>query len=167
MKWVIRSDGDAREVEVDRHGDVFEVELDGVVRRVELERHDGSLASLRYPDDGKSFQVTYPHHGNGGWRVGVWQREFDFAVLSPAEAVEAVSGARESGPSRLTAPIPGKVVAVKVAEGDAVEPGQPLVVLEAMKMENELAAEQAGSVAAIHVADGDTVDGGQVLVEIE
>jgi biotin carboxyl carrier protein len=59
------------------------------------------------------------------------------------------------------------VVAVKVAEGDAVEPGQPLVVLEAMKMENELAADQVGTVAAIHVSPGETVDGGQVLVEIE
>ena len=167
MKWVIRGDGETREVEVNRRGGIFEIELDGEVRQVELERHDGSFASLRYPDTGMSFQITYHHHGNGGWRVGVRQREFDFAVLSPAEAVEAVSGARESGPSKLTAPIPGKVVAVKVAEGDAVEPGQSLVVLEAMKMENELAAEQAGSVTAIHVADGDTVDGGQVLVEIE
>jgi biotin carboxyl carrier protein len=167
MKWVIRGDGEAREIEVERRGSLFEVELDGVVRQVELERHDGSLASLRYPDTGMSFQVTYHHHGNGGWRVGVWQREFDFAVLSPAEAVEAVTGSRESGPSKLTAPIPGKVVAVKVAEGDAVEPGQPLVVLEAMKMENELAADQVGTVAAIHVSPGETVDGGRVLVEIE
>jgi biotin carboxyl carrier protein len=65
------------------------------------------------------------------------------------------------------APIPGKVVGVKVKPGDEVEPGQPLVVLEAMKMENELAADQAGKVAAIHVAAGDTVEGGELLVELE
>ena len=167
MKWVIRRDGEAREVEVNRRNGVFEVELDGEVRCVEVVRHDGSFASLRYPDTGRNFQITHHHHGNGSWRVGVGQREFDFTVLSPAEAVEAVRGGRESGPSKLAAPIPGKVVAIKVAVGDSVEPGQSLVVLEAMKMENELAAEQAGSVTAIHVAGGDTVDGGQVLVEIE
>jgi len=81
--------------------------------------------------------------------------------------VEAVSAARDSGPSRILAPIPGKVVAVKVEPGDEVEPGQALVVLEAMKMENELAADQAGKVAAIHVAAGETVEGGELLVELE
>lgn len=167
MRWVIRGDGEAREVDVERHGDNFEVEIDGEMRHVELVRLDGAFASLRYPDTGQSFQIAYHHHTNGSWRVGVGQREFDFAVLSPVEAGEAESGGRESGPSRLTAPIPGKVVAIKVAPGDEVVPGQSLVVLEAMKMENELAAEQQGRVAAIHVADGDTVEGGQLLVELE
>jgi biotin carboxyl carrier protein len=167
MKWVIRGDGTAREVDVRQDGEFFDVSIDGVARRVELVRLDGAFASLRYPDSGRSFQITYSHFDNGSWRVAVGQREFDLAVLSPAEAVEAVAGDRESGPSRLTAPIPGKVVAVKVSPGDEVVPGQPLVVLEAMKMENELAAEQAGRVAALHVADGDTVESGQLLVEIE
>jgi biotin carboxyl carrier protein len=78
-----------------------------------------------------------------------------------------VGADRDGGPSRLTAPIPGKVVAVKVSPGDEVSPGQPLVVLEAMKMENELAAEQPGRVVAVHVCDGATVDGGELLVELE
>ena len=78
-----------------------------------------------------------------------------------------MSAARDSGPSRLTAPIPGKVVAVKVEPGDEVEPGQALIVLEAMKMENELAADQTGKVVAIHVAAGDTVEGGELLAELE
>jgi 3-methylcrotonyl-CoA carboxylase alpha subunit len=167
MKWVIRGGDVEREVDVQRHGEGYEITVDGEPRRVELVRLDGAFASLRYPDNGRSFQITYHHGANGSWRVGVGQREFDLAVLSPSEAVEAVSGGRESGPSRLKAPIPGKVVAVKVAPGDEVVPGQSLVVLEAMKMENELAAEQAGRVTAIHVADGDTVESGQLLVEIE
>ena len=167
MKWVIRGEGEPRQVEVQQHGEEFDVVIDGESRRVELVRLDGAFASLRYPDSGRSFQITYHHHSNGGWRVGVGTREFDLSVLSPAEAVEAVAGERESGPSRLTAPIPGKVVAIKVAPGDEVVPGQALVVLEAMKMENELAAEQAGRVAAVHVTEGDTVESGELLVEIE
>lgn len=167
MRWVIRAGGSSREVDVERRGEEFEIEMDGQLRRVELVRLDGAFASLRYPDTGRCFQITYHHHANGAWRVGVGTREFDLSVLSPAEAVEELSGDRDSGPSRLTAPIPGKVVAVKVSPGDEVAPGQPLVVLEAMKMENELAAEQAGRVAAVHVADGDTVESGELLIEIE
>jgi biotin carboxyl carrier protein len=164
---MVKGDGEPQQVDVERRGDRFEVVLDGRTREVELVRLDGAFASLRFPDSGRSFQITYRKQGNGTWRVGVGQREFDFAVLSPAEAVEAVSSAREGGPSRITAPIPGKVVVVKVAPGDEVVVGQAVVVLEAMKMENELAAEQPGRVSAVHVADGQTVESGQLLVELE
>jgi biotin carboxyl carrier protein len=167
MKWVVRGGSETRQVEVERDGDRFRIDVDGHPQQVEMVRLDGAFASLRFPDSGRSFQITYQRRGNGSWRIGVGQREFDLAVLSPAEAVEVVGGARASGPSRLTAPIPGKVVAVKAAAGDEVAAGQSLVVLEAMKMENELAAEQPGRVVAVHVADGDTVESGQLLIELE
>jgi biotin carboxyl carrier protein len=154
-------------VEVERQGNEYTVEMDGHRLDLELVGLDGAVASLRFPASGRSLQITYHQGLNGSWRVTVGQREFDLEVLTPAEAVEAVSAARNSGPSRLTAPIPGKVVAVKVEPGDEVVPGQALVVLEAMKMENELAADQTGKVAAIHVAAGDTVEGGELLVELE
>jgi biotin carboxyl carrier protein len=161
MKWVVRGGGSSRDVEVERSGDEFAVEIDGQRHELELVRFDGAVASLRFPSSGRS------RGSNGSWRVAVGQREFDLEVLTPSEAVEAASAAREVGPSRLTAPIPGKVVAVKVEPGEEVERGQALVVLEAMKMENELAADQAGKVAAIHVASGDTVEGGEILIELE
>ncbi len=66
----------------------------------------------------------------------------------------------------VTAPMPGKVLAVLVAPGDAVEVGQPLVVVEAMKMETTLAAEAAGTVSAVRAAPGALVDAGDLLVEI-
>jgi hypothetical protein len=74
MRWVIRGGGNAREVEVERNGDHFEVEMDGHRRPVELERLDGAVASLRFPEDGRSFQITYQHGRNGSWRVAVGQR---------------------------------------------------------------------------------------------
>jgi biotin carboxyl carrier protein len=167
MKWVVRGGQSSHDVNVEREGHEFSVEIDGQRHELELVSLDGAVASLRYPLTGRSLQLTYHHGRNGSWRVTVGQREFDLKVLTPAEAVEAVSAARDSGPSRIMAPIPGKVVSVKVEPGDEVEPGQALVVLEAMKMENELAADQAGKVAAIHVAAGDTVEGGELLVELE
>ena len=167
MKWVVRGGGAVHDVEVEKSGHEFSVEIDGHRHELELVNLDGAVASLRFPASGRSLQITYHQGRNGSWRVTVGQREFDLEVLTPAEAVDAVSAARAGGASRLTAPIPGKVVAVKVEPGDEVAPGQPLIVLEAMKMENELAADQAGKVASIHVVAGDTVEGGELLVELE
>jgi biotin carboxyl carrier protein len=167
MRWVVRGGGSSEEIDVEQNGIQFTVVCDGRRHDLELVRLDGAVASLRFPDSGRSLQISYQNGGNGNWRIGVSQREFDFEVLTPAEAVEAVSAARETGPSRVTAPIPGKVVSVKVKPGDTVEPGQSLVVLEAMKMENELAAEQAGKVSAVHARAGEIVDGGELLVELE
>lgn len=167
MKWVVRGGGVSRTVAVERSGNEFSVEIDGRRHDLELVRLDGAVASLRFPDTGRSLQISYNRGANGSWRVAVGQREFNLEVLTPSQAVEAVSAAREAGPSRLTAPIPGKVVAVKVEPGDEVEPGQALVVLEAMKMQNEIQSDRAGVVRVVHVSEGEAVEGGDPLVEIE
>jgi biotin carboxyl carrier protein len=167
MKWLVRGVGDAREVEVERSAGGFSVTIDGRQRSVDMLCLNGIVASLRFTEDGSSYPITYQHHARRGWRVAVGDREFDLTVLTPVEAVENGAGSAGGGPSRIEAPIPGKVVAVQVAVGDEVEPGKPLVVLEAMKMENELTAEQPGRVAAVHVAPGQTVDRGAPLVDLE
>jgi biotin carboxyl carrier protein len=71
-----------------------------------------------------------------------------------------------AGSGVVTAPMPGKVIAVLVAVGETVEVGQPLVVLEAMKMESTLSAEVAGRVTAVATIAGATVAAGDLLVEI-
>jgi len=167
MKWVVRGSGGEHEVTVERSPDGFEVTLDGRRHGVDLIRLNGAVASLRFVEDGRSFHVSYDRGRNHDWRIGVGDREFTFEVLSPVEAIGAVASAQGRGASVVTAPIPGKVVAVTVKPGDEVEPGRPLVVLEAMKMENELTADQAGRVAAVRVAPGDTVEAGAVLIELE
>ena len=68
---------------------------------------------------------------------------------------------------KVTCPLPGTVVAVKVKEGDSVSAGQTLVVLEAMKMENNIDAEKAGVVKSVNVQAGATVMEGEVLLVIE
>jgi len=166
MKWVVRTPSGDREFEVERRPDgLFRVLHDGRERIVDLVRLNGSLTSMRCTEDDRSWKVL-AHRDGRRWRVGLWRGDVELEVLSPAEAVEAGSVAARSGSATVTAPIPGKVVAVKVSEGDTVEPGQPLVVLEAMKMENELVAERAGTVRSVHVEAGETVDTGAALVEI-
>ena len=77
------------------------------------------------------------------------------------------SGGAASGTGRIAAPMPGKVIAIPVAVGDHVERGQPVVILEAMKMETTLVADVSGTITAITAVVDETVDGDAVLVEIE
>jgi biotin carboxyl carrier protein len=73
----------------------------------------------------------------------------------------------DSGTARVCSPMPGKVVRVLVSPGEAVELGAPLVVVEAMKMENELKASRAGHVRRVLVREGQPVEGGALLVELQ
>ncbi len=167
MKWVVRQGDSTREIEVERVPDGFEVVMGSERRRVDMIRLDEAMASLRFVDGGQSYSVSYQKGNGREWRLAVGERDFDFEVLTPVEAIEASAAAAAVGPSRLDAPIPGKVVKVHVRVGDEVEAGQPLVVLEAMKMENELTATQSGRVTAVHVEPGQIIDAGGLLVELE
>ena len=166
MKWVVRGAGGERQVEVEPATTGLKVTIDGRARPVEITALDGAAAALRFADDGASFHVAFAREAKGRWRVALAERELLFEVLTPVEAAGIGSVEGASGPARIEAPIPGKVVAVNVVVGDAVTVGQSLIVLEAMKMENELTAEREGTVARIHVAEGEAVEAGALLVEV-
>ena len=85
------------------------------------------------------------------------------AAAAPA-AKPAATGT--AGSVKINAPMPGKIVDVKVKVGDAVKKGQRVLVLEAMKMENEICAPQDGTVATVECAAGDSVESGKVLVSM-
>jgi len=86
---------------------------------------------------------------------------------SPDASGQAAPGIVKAGAGAVLAIMPGKIVRVMVEPGQQVEAGDPVCVLEAMKMENELRARQSGTVRALHVQPGDDVEKDQVLVEIE
>jgi len=120
--------------------------------------------------------VPDPRRAAGGvQRVEVvidgWRFELDVESDARARLRERATSARASagkgGPSELRAIIPGRVVSVDVAEGDLVEAGGRLLVLEAMKMQNEVRAPRAGTVASLAVGPGQTVELGDVLLVIE
>ena len=79
----------------------------------------------------------------------------------------AVDASRAQGRQTVSVPMPGKVIAILIAEGDLVEKGQGLVIVEAMKMENEVRSPIAGAVKEIKVKPGDTVEGGATLLFVE
>jgi len=93
-------------------------------------------------------------------------KRFFARVESERMRIQAKDKTRRGGEGNVKTPMPGRVVRVLVNEGDVVKLGQAVVVVEAMKMENELAAGVAGTVSKVHVAAGSTVDGGALLIEI-
>jgi len=108
--------------------------------------------------------------GQGRWDllvdgVPVRTEALDARTKHLREMTSALAGA--AGPKPVVAPMPGLVMRIDVEEGDVVEEGRGVVIVEAMKMENELVAEGAGRAVRIAVSDGDSVEKGQVLVEFE
>lgn len=87
-------------------------------------------------------------------------------MAAPAKKAAPAKAAGAAGAVKINAPMPGKIVGVKVKAGDAVSKGDVVVVLEAMKMENEICAPQDGTIASVEVSVGDTVEGGSVLVSM-
>ena len=120
--------------------------------------------------DGASNALAMDSGGRGLWTVGFLGEWLDCEVVDErTRHIRSLTGAGQkgSGPATLKAPMPGLVVRVSVEEGSKVEAGAPLVVLEAMKMENELRATAAGVVKGVKVKAGQAVEKGQVLVEFE
>jgi biotin carboxyl carrier protein len=191
VQYEVEVNGRLRQVAVRRENGRFAVTLDGREWRLDAARIDGHLWSLlidadfrltseagaspsRLPDAAPasprtaSFEVSMaadPGTGDLAVRVGGttlavsvngrrrWSRKDDSALAG-------------SGPQRLVAPMPGKIARVLVKTGEAVLARQPLIVIEAMKMENELRAGGDGTVAEIHVRDGQSVDAGALLAVI-
>jgi len=119
--------------------------------------------------DGAQYEVAVVRVAGNGWTVSTAGREHRVEVTDPlthlARAAHEAAGA--SGVQKVVAYMPGRVVAVLVAEGDEVAAGHGVVVLEAMKMENEIAAEHAGRIGRILVEVGQAVEGGDPLFELE
>ena len=112
---------------------------------------------------GLSFEVR-AIASREGLRLELDGRRFTAEVSDPRDRSQRSAAALGTGRQSIAAPMPGKVIRVLVGEGDAVEVGQGLVVVEAMKMQNEMKALRSGQVVEVRVRDGDTVTAGDVLV---
>lgn len=136
-------------------------------RVVERDRHGVLLSLVQVGAAAASRQVRCVAAGrNGLTAVHLGDVVVEAVINGRREAGEA-AGDAAGGASRLAAPMPGKVVRVLVAPGDRVEARQPMVVVEAMKMENELTAPKAGVVVEVPVTEGMSVEAGRLLAAIE
>ena len=165
-----------RTVGVVRKGGLLHVDLDGRLHIVDARRVNESTLSMLVQLEGaaapsRSIDAAFATQAVAG--------DFDVHLdgrIIPVQIRPAGSfgrqkktgaGATGTGPQRVTSPMPGKVVRVLVKPGDEVKARQGLVVVEAMKMENELRAARDGRVREVPVAEGQSVDAGTVLLIVE
>jgi len=168
----------------------FEMEIAGRIRRVTIEPRqmsgpDGGQMRVRVDDavyevdvqrvehglslvfgDGRSVAVALTAQGPGRWLAQLPHVALTAVLNGRAGDPSSAGGAAalHAGEVRLTAPMPGRIGRVLVSVGDEVAARQGLVVIEAMKMENELGAPRAGRVKEIHVTPGTPVEAGRLLV---
>lgn len=112
--------------------------------------------------NGNVYDVSVEEGGAGGAQAA--PKAAPKAAPAAKAAPKASSGA--TGAIKVNAPMPGKIVSVKASEGQAVKKGEVIIVLEAMKMENEIVAPQDGTIASINVSAGDSVEAGAVLASL-
>ncbi|MGE5647301.1 MAG: biotin/lipoyl-containing protein [Acidobacteriota bacterium] len=115
---------------------------------------------------GRSFEARIERIDDA-WAVTIGRRRYVVEVADPRRPVRRARGLPGEGRRPLASPMPGKVVRVLVAEGDRIEAGQGIAVVEAMKMQNEMKAPRAGRVVSLTAREGATVAAGEVLAVIE
>jgi len=163
---------------------LYDVTIDGKNYRLELERAEGRWscrldgheveidAVLARPDvlslriGNQAYEIKSERVGND-WHLWVGSARFACEVRDPRSLRSRARAADDHGPRKLTAPMPGKVVRVLMREGDAVEAGAGVLVVEAMKMQNEIKSPKKGIIQKMLAAEGVAVNAGDVLAIVE
>ncbi len=151
-------------VSLEKKGDVFEATVGEKVYSIDACKATDRL--LSFIVDGRSV-LAHLARGDAGWALGLGGKQYVLEDPVAAEEKSAGPGGSGGGDGHIATPMPGKVVEVLVAEGDSVAVDQPLVILESMKMQNEIKSDVDGVVSRIHLAPGALANFGDPLIEIE
>ncbi len=165
MTYDVLIDGKSHRLELNQAEGAWQCRLDGEEVHVDAVLARPNVISLII--DGNAYEVKRELTPTD---THIWVKSARFAaeVRDPRSLrSRRGKGAGTEGPQKLTAPMPGKIVRVLAATGDAVEAGQGIIVIEAMKMQNELKSPKKGTVGQILVKEGTTVTAGEVLAVVE
>jgi len=159
--------GETRSIELRELSDeVYEVTIDGRTVHVDVARSGKTIYSVL--EDGKQFEVIIDESGARGFDVLVGGQLLHLQAFDErSRLLAATAKATASGPQRVESEMPGKVVKIAAPAGTAVVEGQGVVILEAMKMENEIKSPIDGVVKEMGVAEGQTVESGALLFVVE
>ena len=135
----------------------------GAERAAQVEMPEPGVYSILI--EGRSYDA-FVTESPAGLDVSVDGHRFAVTVRDPRQWSRNASGRNGEGVQTIASPMPGKVVRVLVAAGDEVQPGQGIVVVEAMKMQNEMKADRSGKVLALPAQEGATVAAGDVLATV-
>ena len=162
----IRIGEKAHNIELQRHASGWRVQIDG--RRVEADARELSPGAYSILLGGRSYEVFLARSTGGALKLQCGGAEFTAEVIDPRawrgrrhRALEA------AGRQQIFAPMPGKVVRVLVQTGDKVKAGQGLIVVEAMKMQNEIKSPKSGVVGRLLAVEGQAVNAGETLAWVE
>ena len=162
MKCEIELDGKLRNVELAHTGQRARWTLDG--RMLDADAVEVSPGIYSILIDGKSFEARVESKSDSELRIAVAGRQFNAAIRNSRKwKRDRGAGAEAEGPQQVKAPMPGKIVLVLVKIGDAVDAGQGIAVVEAMKMQNEIRSPKSGTIERVLVAAGQTVNAGEVV----
>ena len=164
MKLELRVGDRARNLEIERQGERFQFRIDGRFVAADVKQVQPEVYSVLI--DGEAFEARI-ECGESGLRVQIDGREFPIVIADPRRwrrDRNQISAAE--GHQQIISSMPGKVVRVMVRAGEAVEAGQGLLVVEAMKMQNEIKSPKAGKIERIAAQEGQTVNAGEVLAVI-
>lgn len=165
MKFIAKAGEKQIPVEVQRHGSGYSVRVGERTLMVDLVAANRYLQSARF-DDGT--QLLIAHHRDGArYEVSFGNRSVSLELHDPLAMRRKRPEEGSAGSENVTAMMPGRVVRILVSEGQEVRKGDGLLILEAMKMENEIRAPRDGHVARIPVTAGETVERGAGLVTLE
>ncbi len=166
MKYFVEINGRAHEVELTERLGVLNVSVDGEPLDLNYSEVDG-LGQFLVLSEGKSYAASIDG-ATTELGVTIAGRQYDVQIEDERErAAGAAERAAGKSGGLVKSVMPGVVVELLVAQGQAVEEGQPLLILEAMKMQNEIKAPVTGLVKVLHAAPGRAVAAGEKLVEIE
>ena len=164
MFYDVTIDGKSYSLELNRVNERWSCRLNGTELEVDAVVARPDVLSLRIGNlayEVKSERVVNDLH------LWVGSRRFAVEVRDPRSLRGRARAGDDHGPKKITAPMPGKVVRVLVSEGEEVEPGHGIAVVEAMKMQNEIKSPKKGRVAKILVSGGAAVNAGDVLAIVE
>ena len=156
-----------RNVTLSVDGAIVSADVDG--RRYDVEVRERSAGEFLLIRGNEVHNVRVEPHGSSGFfEVIMRGRSYQVRIDDPKRLrSNQTSAAHHTGSAEIISPMPGKIVRVLVAEGASVEAGAGVIVVEAMKMQNEMKAPKAGVIASINAVEGATVNAGDVLAVIE
>jgi len=164
MKLELSIGDRARNIEIERHDGQFRFRIDGRAVAADVLQVQPDVYSVLI--NGEAFEA-HIECGASGLHVHIDGRKFPMAIAGPRQwRRDRNLIAAAEGHQPIVSSMPGKVVRVMVRTGDAVEAGQGLLVVEAMKMQNEIKSPKAGKIERIAAQEGQTVNAGEVLAVI-
>ena len=166
MKYEILISNKTRTVELTRDGARWHVRLDGAATDADAIEIAPGIFSVLF--NGESHEVRIAPNPDGSLTIQDGPNEFKAEVADPRSWRGRKQGAAElEGRQKIVAPMPGKVIRLLVKPGDKVEAGQGLLVVEAMKMQNEVKSPKTGTVEKLSAREGQPVNAGDVLAWID